>query len=483
MVGLGRSGAAGASLLVEQGCSVLVAERDTEPAATRKPATQRLCTSLRQLGIEVHFGLDGERLLPLLSDVGLAVLSPGVSLESAVVGTLSRLKIPFISELDLAAALHKGEVAVITGSNGKSTTAALVSHALRCAGRSVQGSPSPELSAASASSGQEGALGPDGAVLVLPATSFELESCTILKPNVSVLLNLSESHLERHGSMERYASAKARCVRLQEKNDVVVANADDPAALSLAAASGAATWLFGRKPLSELLKSAQSAATIIDQNTSEARLEARIRGAVESYSLTSTALFGEHNRSNIAAAVLAARALGAPAAAVQAAVSSFKPLEHRLEIISHNQARVVVNDSKSTTVAASRAALRAVLSHFPGHTVILMLGGLSKAGAWEPLLREVSSLGPLVEPLICFGKDRTLLASHCRANGVASKVAANLREATGLALARLHSLERAVVLLSPGCHSFDEFEDFRERGRQFKSYVEAAGIEPCRALG
>jgi UDP-N-acetylmuramoylalanine--D-glutamate ligase len=164
--------------------------------------------------------------------------------------------------------------------------------------------------------------------------------------------------------------------------------------------------------------------------------------------------------------------MGASSEKVQEAINTFAPLEHRLEVIRRTESSIIINDSKSTTVAASLAALTTVLSHFPEHRLVLMLGGLSKAGSWDPLLSVVKREAARLEPVICFGKDGPLLAGHCRAHGVECVVAPTLKDATVRALEAVAKLSSGIVLLTPGCASFDEFTDFEHRGAQFKAYVE-----------
>jgi UDP-N-acetylmuramoylalanine--D-glutamate ligase len=134
----------------------------------------------------------------------------------------------------------------------------------------------------------------------------------------------------------------------------------------------------------------------------------------------------------------------------------------------------VINDSKSTTVAASVAALTTVVQKFPQQRVVLMIGGLSKAGSWEPLLMQIANRKGVVASVVCFGKDGHLLGSHCRAAGVEHRVVPTLQDAvvTGLDATR----DGGVVLLSPGCASFDEFSDFEHRGREFKRYVSECAL-------
>ncbi len=487
VIGLGISGIESSRFLVRRGLRVLLVERQDEQAFLAKSKFAPSVEELRSIGVEVLCGVDGEAIAPLLSDVGLAILSPGVPLESAIVGTIVRLKVPYVSELELGVELHGGRSVVVTGSNGKSTTVSLIDHMLREAGiRSYLcgnvGTPvisNEELH-------QEGSA--SRAVLVVEASSYQLEACTVLKPAVSVMLNLSENHLERHGSMERYGAAKARAFRLQDGGDVTVANADDPAVMALVHASRAQLALFGRSPLAELLGKAPIAASV-GEGGAGGSISLGLEGRVETYRTEESALLGSHNRQNMAAAIVAARTLGARPEAVQRSLETFQPLEHRLEVVSRGSQHLVINDSKSTTVAASLAALTTVRSHFPEHRLILMLGGLSKAGSWAPLLKIVKTEGEAIEPVVCFGKDGPLLASHCRAMGIPSVVAPSLEEATAHALQALTRLPKGVLLLSPGCASFDEFRDFEHRGAEFKRHVRgrlglplSAEVPPCVSL-
>jgi UDP-N-acetylmuramoylalanine--D-glutamate ligase len=189
----------------------------------------------------------------------------------------------------------------------------------------------------------------------------------------------------------------------------------------------------------------------------------------EEYGMEAVSLLGPHNRFNMAAAILATRRLGVPKRTVQEALESFTPLEHRLEVCVRDVTRTVINDSKSTTVAASVAALATVSQAFPNQPVTLMLGGLSKAGSWKPLLDEVRENRGRMLSVVCFGKDGPLLGSHCRAAGIEHVVVPSLKDAAEQGL-KLTSAG-GVVLLSPGCASFDEFSDFEHRGREFKRYI------------
>jgi UDP-N-acetylmuramoylalanine--D-glutamate ligase len=468
VVGLGISGVESARFLSRRGLQVLVAERQTAEVFAQKSKFLADVEKLRGEGIGIHFGVDGEAVAPILNGVGLAVLSPGVPLESAIVGTITRHGIPYVSELELGIELHGGRSIVVTGSNGKSTTVSLIDHIMKHAGIKSYlcgNVGTPVISNAELLSELRG----ERSTLVVEASSYQLEACTVLKPAVSIVLNVSENHLERHGTLERYAAAKARVFRLQDQGDLAIANADDPVVRAMARASRASLAFFGECEERTLQSLAETWAHISYAANSAVIIRVQMQCEREEYGMEAVSLLGPHNRFNMAAAILATRRLGVPKRTVQEALESFTPLEHRLEVCVRDVTRTVINDSKSTTVAASVAALATVSQAFPNQPVTLMLGGLSKAGSWKPLLDEVRENRGRMLSVVCFGKDGPLLGSHCRAAGIEHVVVPSLKDAAEQGL-KLTSAG-GVVLLSPGCASFDEFSDFEHRGREFKRYI------------
>ena len=468
MVGLGISGVESARFLSRKGIQVLVAERQSAEVFAQKSKFLADVEKLRGEGIAIHFGMDGEAVAPILEGVGLAVLSPGVPLESAVVGTITRHGIPYVSELELGIELHGGRSVVVTGSNGKSTTVSLIDHILKHAGVKSYlcgnvGTPVIANAELLSESGSE------RSTLVVEASSYQLEACTVLEPAVSIVLNVSENHLERHGTLERYAAAKARVFRLQNQDELAIVNADDPVVREMARASRASLAFFGECEERTLQSLADTWAHISYVGNPGGVIRVRIESKREEYDMEAVLLLGPHNRFNMAAAILATRRLGVPQQVVQEALESFTPLEHRLEVCVRDATRTVINDSKSTTVAASVAALATVKQAFPALPVTLMLGGLSKAGSWKPLLDEVRENKARMLPVVCFGKDGPLLGSHCRAAGIEHVIVPHLRDAAAQGLD--FTSGGGVVLLSPGCASFDEFSDFEHRGREFKRYI------------
>jgi UDP-N-acetylmuramoylalanine--D-glutamate ligase len=314
-------------------------------------------------------------------------------------------------------------------------------------------------------------------VHVEEASSYQLESCSVLKPAVSVILNIHEGHLERHGSIERYAAATAKVMRLQDVGDFAVINGDDARVVGIAKSGQAMLGVFGTKSPPELEKISHTYAHISFRTSVYGSIELSMGGSIERYETERCRIIGAHNRYNIAAAILVARRLGVSPAGIQRGIESFVPLEHRLEEVLVDTTRTVINDSKSTTVAATSAAVVAIREKYPQQMLVVLIGGLSKAGSWGTLMSLIAKWTTTRVQVVCFGEDANLLAHHGRSHALSPKVFGTLREATNFALGEIRA--GGVVLLSPGCSSFDEFRDYVHRGAEFKRYVvdhEARGV-------
>lgn len=463
VVGLGISGVETARFLAGAGYRVATIERTEEERFLRASKYRDAIADLRKLGVESYFGVDGEGAADLFESVRLAVLSPGVALESAICGALKRRSIPWISEIELGLELLQLPSVIVTGSNGKSTTVSLVHQMLKDSGFDSRlcGNVGIPVVADLTRDHIFEDLAPGKKVLVVEASSYQLESCLNIKPRVAALLNISDNHLERHGTLQRYFEAKARLFANQDSGDFAILNADDALVASLAPRVRSQVAFFGTKDL--------PAGSRFGAVVGDADISVRIDGKQEHYTTGKTRLLGAHNRLNIAAALLGARLLGAAPEALQRTLENFSPLEHRLEFLQLQGLPLYINDSKSTTVAASVAALRSVVGSFPERKITLMIGGLAKAGSWEPLFSLITEFQNQLHRTVCFGKDGNILANHCRRYSLPYVQAASL--ADGVAAAAAQSSPDDVILLSPGCASFDEFSDFEERGTVFKSIV------------
>ena len=479
VVGLGATGVETARFLTTRGISVVCTEKQSESVFLEKSRFSQHIPSLKEQRVQFCFGIDGEGIKPYLSGVSLAVLSPGVPLESSIVSAISRAGISYVSELELGILLHRGKSVVVTGSNGKTTTASLIHHTLSLSGVSSSLCKNEGMPLLASIESNRGGESNANSVLVVEASSYQLEACTALKPSISVILNISENHLERHGSVERYAAAKAAVLRLQDKGDITILNGDDIVVRRLSSFCRGEVVFFGTGEIPNKFQKwiEISNPRSVNDDRSDTIVEQWPEPGVTEisrsiYSLKDCHLLGHHNRYNIAAAIAACRALDLTSEQISRGLSTFLPLEHRLQVLplQGDTGVVVINDSKSTTVAASRAAYLTVQEHFKDRPIILMVGGLSKAGSWEPLLAEITKNKHHVAPVICFGKDASLIADHCRARGIATLVCSNLKE--GVIASSIEATKvRGVILLSPGCASFDEFIDFEHRGREFVRLV------------
>jgi len=391
------------------------------------------------------------------------MLSPGVPLthpephwtvrkaRQASVEILGDIEL-FARTVNLAPAHKRPRIVAITGTNGKSTTTALVGHLCAQAGRDTRVGGNIGV----------GVLDlPDmhgGAVYVLELSSYQLDLTSSLKPDVAILLNISPDHLDRHGGMEGYVAAKRRILMNQDHGDTAVIGVDDP---------------WGQRLCTEV--TASNRRTIVPVSASKAigRGVYALQGvlydatgdrAVQVADLNrARSLPGRHNWQNAAAAYAAVRGLGAPASEIAEGLLSFPGLAHRMETVGHIRGVRFVNDSKATNSDAARQAL----SSYP--KVYWIAGGRAKDGGIDAL----SDLFPRIERAYLIGEAAGEFATTLEGRAPYVKCL-DLRAAVAQAFADAQaSGQGGVVLLSPACASFDQFEDFEARGEAFRSAVVA----------
>jgi len=421
---MGRSGVAAMRLLRENGAKVR--------AIDEKPMGE-------MLGVPVQPQTDES-----FRDVDLIVVSPGVPPDNEVLQRARQQhSIPIVSELEVAAPFLKGPSIGITGTNGKTTTTALTGHLLRECGISCQvggniGTPPSAMVDTSR---------PDQ-WNVLELSSFQLETIRGFRTEIAACLNITQNHLDRHHTFENYVNAKARLFENQRAGDVAVLNADDPVTVGLAQRTSARTiWFSGTHTVSGAWLDKED--IVLDGEPLLNVRQLRLRG--------------RHNYENVMAAALIAREAGAQPAQIAQAAATFAPVEHRLELVREINGVAYYNDSKATSVDATLKAIDA----FPGGLWII-LGGKDK-GSDYTVLRE---------PLRT--KARAALLIGAAARKIASQLAddtAPLVQCGTLAAAVEEAYRSAepgdTVLLAPACSSFDQFENFEQRGRVFKELVNA----------
>jgi len=438
VVGLGKSGLAAALLLRRHGAQVTVSDIRSAAALAKE------IPELLEQGINVEAG--GHGLLTFRRQ-DLIVVSPGVPLDTPELVQVRNFGLPIIGELELAARFLKGSVLAITGSNGKTTTTTLV-------GEILQAARMPTLIAGNIGVPVIGVIdeSTDDTWTVLEVSSFPLESTEQFHPHIAVILNITPDHLDRHGSFENYALAKERIFASQNQNDFVVLNAENARAAAAASRSAAKVYWFSLEhPVSQGAWAEEG--QILFRNAKDAPIETVMP-------LSGIPLKGEHNVENVLAAVAASRLAGAPVDVIRRAVENFKAVEHRLEYVATINCVDFYNDSKATNVDATAKAIAA----FSGG-IHLILGGKDKNSDYTQLS---DLLRARVRAVYTIGSAAEKIESQLR--GVVSiHSCETLERAVSSAGAAAHAGD--IVLLAPACSSFDQFENYEQRGRIFKELV------------
>ena len=432
---------------------VALDEGDTPP--------QDAAAELRAAGVEVLLG--EAAVLP--PEVDLLVKSPGVPNESRAVQEALSRGVTLWSEVELAARFLDNRVIGITGTNGKTTATELCGAIFRDAGLPV----ALGGNVGHALAGMPDSV-PSKATVVAELSSFQLEHIERFRPDVAVLLNLTEDHLDRHGDYRGYVDAKLRIFENQGEEDLALLNADDSGTLAEAAAGrlagrGRRAWFSVAPggeavPRDEWLAAGVDAGGLLWLDLAGERV-----GLCPSDEL---ALKGDHNRQNSLAAAAAACAMGVPAAAAAATLRSFAGVPHRLQVAGVAGGVTYVNDSKATNVDATLKALTAY-----SNGVYLILGGYDKgadysalAAATEGLVKQALLIGATAPQL-----EAAFVARAAAAGSRATPhvVCGDLEAAVLLAAREASSGD--VVLLSPACASWDQYRDYVERGEHFLKLV------------
>jgi UDP-N-acetylmuramoylalanine--D-glutamate ligase len=436
IVGMARSGMAAAEFLWKRGVHVTLS--DNRPAT----ALESEIRFLDERNIRYEAGGHSKELF---ESADLVVVSPGVPLSLPILRQAVETGRTLISEIELASRYLRGKVIAITGTNGKTTTTTLVGEILRAAGFRVQvgGNIGTPLISLVESSGED-------TWSVVELSSFQLEAVPTFRPDIAVILNITPDHLDRYASFEAYARAKLNIFENQKGSDFAVLNLDDP---NLEKAAGwirsQVFWFSGSRKVS------RGTHVVRGQIVFESG-----QGSESVMSCEQVPLKGRHNIENVAAAVTAAHLAGVPPRSIADGIRAFEAVEHRLEPVAHIKGVAFFNDSKATNVDATIKALEAFDSG-----IVLILGGRDKGGdftALRDLLQEraksVILLGEASE------KIRTQLAGV-----VPTTQAHSMDDAVMLALHQAGPGD--TVLLAPACASFDMFQNYEHRGREFKAAV------------
>jgi len=434
VVGAGKSGQAVSRFLASR--EVLVTLTDTkkqEDLELDVPA-----------GVSLSLGF-----YPLVSSGrwDLIVVSPGVPAHVPLAAEGRRLGIPVIGELELAWWFIRSPVVAVTGTNGKTTTTALLGELFRQAGRRtlVAGNIGVPLIT------EVGNYGP-GDVIVAEVSSFQLETTRDFRPRVAVILNLTPDHLDRHGTMEAYTGAKATIFANQQAPDWTVLNFDDPRTRALASRTRAKVLFFSRRHKLEQGVFIQ-----------DGRIMARAGGKEADVCPVETlGIPGAHNVENALAATAAGWVSGIEPSVMGRALAAFRGVPHRLELVGRVGGVEFINDSKATNPDAAVRALDA----YPG-PVVLIAGGRNKGNDFSAFMEKAKEA---VRVLVVLGECAPEMAAAASRAGLAEVLWARDLPAA-VQLARKAARPGEVVLLSPACASWDMFQNYEERGDLFRRLV------------
>lgn len=438
--GMARSGVSAAQCLYELGARVTISDSKAE---------EKLAEALQPLeGMDIRRCLGDQAQPADLESYDLAVTSPGIPLQAPILRAVQAAGVPLIGELELGAQVSRAPLYAVTGTNGKTTTTTLIGEIFRNLGKTtyVVGNIGYPFTACALRCGEED-------VAVAEVSSFQLETITTFHPHIAVMCNITEDHLNRHGTMEEYIRVKERIFENMGQGDYAVLNLDDPIVRGMAERIPCAPAFFSRRQEVETGAYLEGEEVVFSLNGHKKRVlradEIRIPG--------------EHNLENALAATALTMLAGVPAPVVRHTLKTFPGVEHRIETVRTVEGVTYINDSKGTNVDASIRAVRAMKA-----PTVLLAGGYDKHTDFLPLAREI--LASKIHTVVVLGDTAEQIERALRAVGFESILHAKTFEEAVL-LARSCAKEGENVLLSPACASFDMFQDYEERGRVFKEIV------------
>ena len=438
--GMARSGVSAAQCLYELGARVTISDSKAE---------EKLAEALQPLeGMDIRRCLGDQAQPADLESYDLAVTSPGIPMQAPILRAVQAAGVPLIGELELGAQVSRAPLYAVTGTNGKTTTTTLIGEIFRNLGKTtyVVGNIGYPFTACALQCGEED-------VAVAEVSSFQLETITTFHPHIAVMCNITEDHLNRHGTMEEYIRVKERIFENMGQGDYAVLNLDDPIVRGMAERIPCAPAFFSRRQEVKTGAYLEGEEVVFSLNGHKKRVlradEIRIPG--------------EHNLENALAATALTMLAGVPAPVVRHTLKTFPGVEHRIETVRTVEGVTSIHDSKGTHVDASIRAVRAMKA-----PTVLLAGGYDKHTDFLPLAREI--LASKIHTVVVLGDTAEQIERALRAVGFESILHAKTFEEAVL-LARSCAREGENVLLSPACASFDMFQDYEERGRVFKEIV------------
>lgn len=445
VVGMARSGEAAAKLLLEKGARVVI--NDSKPLEAFEGKLDPLIAAgaIVRMGCPAAQAWDG---------CDTMLISPGISIDAPFVRRAMEEGIAVTGELEVGFTQAQGLILGITGTNGKTTTTTLVGEIFKNAGK---------LSYLAGNIGiplcQQALVSKPEDVIAVEISSFQMETAQTFRPHCCALLNITEDHLNRHGTMDVYADMKFRAFANMTQDDFAIFNFDDPGvceALKTREVAAKKVWFSVKEPV--------PFGAWLEEST-------LVFGTPENHkpicTMQEIRIPGMHNVQNALAAAAIAAVCGVQLPVIRHTLRTFAGVEHRIEPVEEVDGVLYINDSKGTNVDSTIKAVEAMTRN-----TVLMLGGYDKHTSFDPL-SQVIILHPQISHVIAYGDTRgQIVQSLARAgfDGARITVVDGSFEAAVFA-ARANAQAGGAVLLSPACASFDQFADYEMRGRVFKQLV------------
>ncbi len=439
VVGTGKSGIGAAALLSQVGATPVLFDENEK--IQKDDIEKRLSLGTKA---EIVIGKLDEKTEETLS---LAVISPGVPVDSPTVLSLKDKGLPVWGEVELAYAFAKGRLIAITGTNGKTTTTALTGQIMADYYSSVF-----VVGNIGNAYTKEALHTTEESVTVAEISSFQLETTVKFHPQISAILNITPDHLNRHHTMENYAAVKQSVSKNQTKKDFCILNYEDPYTKEFMKKCPATVILFSsERELEE--------GYYLDGEEICCSFEGKKQRLLNVHDMK---LIGKHNYENVMAAIAMAAAFGVPMESILKTVKNFKAVEHRIEYVAEKKGVVYYNDSKGTNPDAAIKAIQAMT-----RPTILIGGGYDKQSEYD---EWIEAFDGKVKLFVLLGQTREKIAECAKKHGLDCVVLADsFEEAMDICVS--HTCPGDAVLLSPACASWGMFPNYEVRGEKFKEYV------------
>ncbi|WP_411955383.1 UDP-N-acetylmuramoyl-L-alanine--D-glutamate ligase [Alkalibacillus sp. S2W] len=432
VLGLAKSGQAAAQLLYDSHISFAI--NDKQSFEQNETAQY-----FARLGVDV---VTGDHPLSVLDGVDLVVKNPGIPHQHVIVAEAEKQGVPVVTEIELAYLLVDGPLVAITGTNGKTTTTTLIHRILDEAGLNPLLAGNIGVVASEVVREQK-----PGQPVVMELSSFQLKAIHQFKPDIAVLLNITEAHLDYHQTLEDYVNSKLRLVERQTAEDFVVYNHDDSTITS-----NHESFQAKQTPFS-MINSMPHGVSCLDGDL--------YIGKEKLMAKRDVALPGDHNLENVLASIAVASQFNVPHSVIESVLKQFIGVKHRLQFVKSLDGRYVYNDSKATNILATTKAIQAF-----SNPIVLIAGGLDRGVSFDELIEQFDS----IKYCVAYGESAQKIAqSAYEYDFHAVTICEDIVEATNEAYQQSEAGD--VILLSPACASWDQFKTFEDRGDMFIEVV------------